>query len=239
MLQPKHSAQTSAAQTAVAELQQRISEMQPQRLGERALPTHPGLAPLLPGGSLRQGASYAVLGSRSLALATVAEASASGSWCGVIGCDTLGAEAAAALGVALDRCVLVPRPGPHALGFAASLAEVLEVVVLALPEGAARVSAGEVERIAAKLREHGTALVVTGAWPHVEAELSVVGTRWHGLGEGRGLLDSCELAVQSRDRRGTRQHTVRFAGGALLDPTHAPVRRLPVHRLSERRLVPR
>ncbi|QAB17590.1 hypothetical protein Leucomu_06330 [Leucobacter muris] len=207
----------------VRSLQQRITEMQPLRLDDRALPTASGLRPLLPGGSLRKGASYAVHGSTQLALALLAEVSSAGSWCGVIGCPAFGAEAAAALGVALDRCVLVPCPGPDALGIAGALSEVLTVVLLRPPQ---RVGPGEVERISARLREHGSALVAVGDWPRPESTMRVTGSRWRGLGEGHGLLEERELTVQTQDRRGTARHTVRFAGGAVADPAVPGVRRL-------------
>lgn len=204
-------------------LQQRISEMQPLRLDERALPTAAGLRPLLPGGALRRGGSYAVHGSWQLALAFLAEASAAGSWCGVIGCETLGAEAAAGLGVALDRCAVIPRPGPHAVGLAGSLAEVLTVVLL-VPHG--RVRPGDAERVSARLREHGSALVAVGDWPRTDAELRVTASRWHGLGRGGGVLSSRELSVETRDRRGVRRHAVRFEDGRVVDPERAEVHRL-------------
>ncbi len=209
--------------TTVRTLQQRISEMQPLRLDDRALPTSAGLRPLLPGGSLRKGASYAVHGSQQLALSMLSEASASGAWCGVIGCPTFGAEAATALGIALDRCILIPEPGSDAIGLSGALSEVLTVVLL-VPS--IRPRPGEVERISARLREHGTALVVAGDWPHPESSLRVTASRWRGLGAGTGALEEREIAVQSQDRRGTLRHTVRFAGGSVVDPAASSVRRL-------------
>lgn len=219
------SEQTVTEQT-VTELQQRITRLHAPRLSDSALPTHAGLAPLVPGGALQRGASYSIRGSRLLALASVTEASTAGSWCGIIGLSDFGAEAAASLGVALDRCVLVPRPGAHALGVAAALAEVLSVVVLALPPHSKQARPAETARVAAKLREHGAALVATGPWPQATATLTVTNARWHGLGEGRGLLDSCELTVRSESHGRTRRHTARVANGALVDPGHAPVHRL-------------
>ncbi|MFV0435629.1 MAG: hypothetical protein ACK5LO_16850 [Leucobacter sp.] len=208
----------------VRSLQQRITEMQPLRLDDRGLPTSEGLRPLLPGGALRRGASYAVHGSQQLALALLAAPSAAGSWCGVIGCPSFGAEAAAALGLALDRCVLIPRPGTDATGIASALSEVLSVVLLHRPPGS--VSPGSIERLSARLREHGSALVVIGDWPRCESTLSVTASRWHGLGRGHGMLEDRELAVQSRDRRGVRRHTVRFSAGAVVDPGVSPLLRL-------------
>ncbi|WP_336659709.1 hypothetical protein [Leucobacter sp. USHLN153] len=207
----------------VRSLQQRISEMQPVRLDERVLPTHAGLSPLLPGGGLRMGGSYAVHGSRQLALALLSEASQSGLWCGVIGDPTFGAEAAAALGISLERCVVIPDPGDDAMGLTGALAEVLTLVLLT---PTSRPSPGETERISARLREHDAALVVTGDWPRPESTLRVTQVRWQGLGQGSGLLSDRELVVQSQDRRGARHHTVHFAGGSLAEPGTAPVRRL-------------
>ena len=207
----------------VRSLQQRISEMQPLRLGERGLPTPAGLRGLLPGGALRQGASYAVHGSQQLALAFLAEASASGAWCGIIGCPGFGAEAAAGLGIALDRCVLIPDPGADALGLAGALSEILTVVLLCTRE---RPGLGDVERISARLRDHGAALIVAGDWPRIESTLRVTASSWTGLGEGHGLLADRVLTVQSEDRRGTRTHTVEFAGGAIAEPATPAVRRL-------------
>lgn len=196
----------------VRSLQQRITEMQPLRLDDRALPTAPGVAQLLPGGALRKGSSYTVHGSRQLALALLAEASATGAWCGIIGAPAFGAEAAAALGIALDRCVLIPDPGTEALGLAGALSEVLTVVFLQTSTAPRH---GDVERISARLREYGSALVVAGDWPHPESALRVTGSRWSGLGQGEGLLRDRELSVESHDRRGVHTHLVRFTDGAV------------------------
>ena len=193
-------------------LQQRITEMQPLRLEERGLPTLPGLRPLLPGGALRQGASYSVHGSLQLGLAMLAEASSAGSWCGVIGVPGFGAEAAARLGIALDRCVLIPEPGDDALGLAGLLSEILTVVLLR-PHRAP--GAGDTERISARLRDHGSALVVLGDWPRTESTLRVTGSAWSGLGRGQGLLEDRLLEVRSEDRRGIRSHRVRIADGRV------------------------
>lgn len=196
----------------VRSLQQRIAEMQPLRLDERALPTPAELRALLPGGALRAGAPTTVQGSLQLALALVSAVSASGAWCGAIGLPELGVEAAAQLGLALDRFVLVPEPGCHALGITAALGEVLTAVILRPP---GRVAPAEAARLAAKLRDRGTALVSLGPWPGAESRLRVTASRWSGLGTGHGLLDTRELSVRSDDRRGELQHTIRFADGRL------------------------
>ncbi|MHA3684611.1 hypothetical protein ACXR2W_10180 [Leucobacter sp. HY1908] len=201
------------ASLTVQSLQQRISQMQPARMPERSLPTHPGLRPLLPGGAIKAGAAYTVHGSWQLALAFLTEASASGAWCGVIGCPSFGAESAAALGVALDRCILIPQPGPDAHALAGALSEVLTITLL---HTATPTTTGSVERIAARLREHGSALIVTGAWPGAAATLDVTGSRWEGIERGFGRLHTRALTVTASSNRGpSKRHTLRFTAGAL------------------------
>ncbi|QIM16783.1 hypothetical protein G7067_10800 [Leucobacter insecticola] len=207
-----------ASVATVHTLQQRITEMQPLRLDDRALPTHPGLRQLFPGGALKKGASYAVQGSQQLALSMLSAASASGEWCGVIGCPTFSAEAATSLGIALERLILIPAPGADALALSGTLSEILTVVLLMLPT---RPSHRDVERISARLREHGTALIVAGDWPHPESSLRVTASRWRGLGTGYGLLEEREISVRTQDRRGISEHTVRFTGGRIQGPAGA------------------
>lgn len=196
----------------VRSLQRRIAEMQPMRLDERALPTPPELGGLLPGGALRAGTAITVQGSLHLALALLSAVSASGAWCGAIGLPELGLEAVARLGLDLNRFVLAPEPGAHALGIAATLSEVLAAVILAPAD---RVSPGDAARLAAKLRDRGTALIALGPWPSADSRLRVTASRWAGLGQGYGLLAAHELHVQSEDQRGTLRHTISFENGRL------------------------
>ena len=196
----------------VRSLQQRITEMQPLRLDERALPTPPELRGLLPGGALRRGSVTTVQGSLQLGLALLAAVSASGAWCGVIGVPELGIEATADLGLSLERLVLVPSPGTHGLGIAGTLSEVLSAVLIR-PSGEPRPD--EAARLAARLRDHGATLVVLGPWQGAEGNLRVTASRWSGLGFGHGMLQTHDVTVESRDRRGPMRHRVRFAGGRL------------------------
>lgn len=204
-------------------LQQRITQMQPLRLDDHTLPTAPGLQALFPGGALRKGASYSIQGSQQLALSTLTAASASGAWCGIIGYPTLGAEAAATLGIALERCILIPDVGTDGFGVCSALSEVLTILLMC-PTTSPRQS--DVGRISARLREHGAALIVTKDWPHTESTLRVIDSRWHGLEKGHGILEDQEITVRAQDRRCTTTHTVRYARGALVDMNIAPLHRL-------------
>src|SRR5438034_11728388 len=75
--------------------------------GERLLSVREPLGALLPEPGLRRGAVVVVSGSTSLVLALVAEAPTGGAWCAAAGLGSPGLGAAAELGVALGRPVLV------------------------------------------------------------------------------------------------------------------------------------
>ncbi|CAN5384068.1 hypothetical protein BH10ACT7_BH10ACT7_03520 [soil metagenome] len=185
------------ADERVAELQQRIRQMQATKLDTRRIPTHPAIAPLLPGGGLKQGAVYSVERSAMLIMALLAGPSAAGSWCAVVGVPEFGIEAAGRFGIDLDRLVLVPKPGDQWLAVTAAIADVMGVVVARPPK---RASDASVARLSARLRQRGATLLVLGAWPQSEAMLSLSHSEWHGIGEGHGHLSAREVTVTVTDR---------------------------------------
>lgn len=199
------------------ELQARIRQMQSNRLPERALPMLEGLHAVLPGG-LRAGASYSVTGSTSLALALLAGSSRAGAWCGILGLPHLGTEAAAGLGIELDRLVLVPEPGSRWLTVASAMADVLGVVVAA----PSLVTPAEASRLAARLRQRESTLIVLGPWPQADAVLHTTANIWAGLGHGHGHLTGRRLEVETTPRGGrARSRTITLlASGA--DATAQP-----------------
>ncbi|TDB66107.1 MULTISPECIES: hypothetical protein, partial [unclassified Micromonospora] len=150
--------------------------------GHRTLPVAPELTGLLPYRGLRRGSTIAVSASRprrsggtSLVLALLAEASRAGSWCAVVGVPTLGAGAAAELGIALDRLALVPDPGPEWPTVVAALIDGVDVVVTAVPQA---VSASVAGRLAARARQRGCVLVPYGRWDGADVTLQVVRGVW-------------------------------------------------------------
>jgi hypothetical protein len=165
----------------------------------------PELRNLLPGRGLRRGATVAVstgrpswpTGATSLVLALLAQASRTGSWCAVVGVPSLGAVAAAEVGIALDRLALIPNPGPEWPTVVAALIDGVDVVVLGVPGPVAGPLAG---RLAARARQRGSVLIPYGTWGGADVTLEAERGVWHGLGAGRGRLRCRQLTILARGR---------------------------------------
>lgn len=190
-----------------SELQARIRGMQRAALDTRALPTHPALGELLPGGALAAGGVYAVDNSTTLALGLLQGPSAAGSWCAVVGVPDLGVEAAAGLGLDLERLVLVPHPGEQWLPVVSALVDVVTVVLVKPPTRTGRAPIGDAaaSRLAARLRQREAVLVSLGggsaqSWPHTDARLTVTESDWAGIGSGFGHLTARQVTVSSASR---------------------------------------
>lgn len=179
-------------ETTVQELRERIRRLQTPRLDTRSLPTHPAIARLLPGGALREGATYSVDRSLSLLMLLLAAPSAAGAWCGVVGVPEFGIEAAAGFGIALERLVLVPHPGDQWLAVTAAVADAMSLIVTRPPR---RASEASVARLSARLRKRGATMLVLGGWPQSEAMLSITESAWTGIGSGHGHLGTREATV--------------------------------------------
>lgn len=216
--QAAYDAPTGVTDTVQA-LRARIERVQGRRLDAPVLPVHPVWERLLPEGGLRPGAVYSLDSSSTLLLALLAGPSRAGHWCAAIGMPELGAEAAEDLGVDLARLVLIPDAGRRWLAVAATVAEVMPVVAVRPP---GRVSDGEISRLAARLRDRGSALLVQGSWPQSDAMLTLTEPEWSGVGEGHGYLAAREVTVTVSSRRWPLPRRARLAlpadGGALGTP---------------------
>lgn len=218
----------------VQALQARIDALQRTRLDTRLMPTHEALADLLPDGGLREGAVYALSPSSTLVMALLLGPSQAGSWCAVIGMPEFGVEAAEGLGLDLDRLVLVPHPGDQWLAVASTLADALGIVVVR-PGRAA--SDGAVAKLAGRLRERGSTLLVVGPWPQAQAMISITASEWSGLGEGHGVLAERHVTLTVTSRRDPRPRS----GQLLLPDAEQGIRRIDppaLHRARERWAVP-
>ena len=174
----------------------------------RLLPVPPALAPLFPDGALRRGTTTTVSGlpghgATTLALALLAAASQSGSWCAAVGLADPGVVAAAELGIDLRRVVFVPHPGT---GWAEAAGDLLPGVdvVLVHPPGRARQTAAR--HLVARARERQAALVVlvehASAWPEGgDLALTVGAVEWEGVGRGHGHLRGRRAEVKVSGRR--------------------------------------
>lgn len=191
---------SSAVQTApdLADLRARVRRLESASTAVARVPVPPQLTSAFPHG-LRAGATYSVIGSLTLATALLAESSQQGTWCGVVGLPDFGVEAAARMGVDLDRLILVPAAGEQWASVIAALTEVVPVI-LAQP---ARVAPHEVARLNARLRERGSTLLLTDAWPQATATLQVTTQGWEGLGMGHGHLTRRRLRIEVTHRGST------------------------------------
>jgi hypothetical protein len=171
------------------------------------LPVREPLGSLFPLGGLQRG-SVTVIGpsapgATSLALELLAGASEEGHFCAAVGLPGLGLVAAAERGIALDRLLLVPRPGPSPR-WQQVLAALFEAVPLVLfsPDGSIRT--GESRKVAARAKKKGVALLVLdkkGHWQEpVDLSCRVTGSSWSGLGQGHGLLRERNLVVELSGR---------------------------------------
>lgn len=176
---------------------------------DRCLPVLPALEALVPGRGLRRGATVGVgaapgvAGATSLALALAAGASQAGSWVAAIGLGSLGLVAAAELGVALERLVLVADPGRDREGWApvvGALVDGFDVVLVAAPE---RFRPADARRLVARVRERGAVLVAVGGdlpGERSPLRLTVTAARWEGLGDGWGHLEGRRMTVEAGGR---------------------------------------
>ena len=171
----------------VEQLRERVAAMERRPAGE-PIPTLAGLGEVLP---MQAGASYAV-DSASLALALAAGASRAGEWVGFAGWADFGAEAAAEVGISLDRTVLVPDPGEHWIEVTAALVDVLRVVVLRPPASVSERTAGVLD---ARLRTRSAVLVVQGDWPRASARVRTEQSWWSGPADGDGRLEERRARV--------------------------------------------
>lgn len=168
---------------------------------EHVLPVLEPFQPLLTEG-LRRGSTVEVGDATSLALALIAGPSAAGSWAAAVGVSNLGLAAAAELGVALDRFVVIAEPPRAAWAtVVATLVDALDVVVV---RARYRIGGNDARRLVARARERGAVLVVLGdGWPEApDVRLQITRAEWHGIGDGHGHLQARRVTVESGGRRG-------------------------------------
>ncbi|MEP6852879.1 MAG: hypothetical protein ABJA87_09515 [bacterium] len=164
------------------------------------LPVAPALETVLPDG-LRRGSTVAVRGSVSLLLALLGGPSGAGAWCALVGLPSISAEAAVEYGVDLSRLALVPAPGPGWLTAVGALLDAVDIVAVRPP---ARVTDGDLRRLAARTRGRAAVLMPylgDGVhWPRADVEVGLSAGQWAGVGSGHGRLRARAVTVTARGR---------------------------------------
>ncbi|MBO0850647.1 MAG: hypothetical protein J2P20_14395 [Pseudonocardia sp.] len=155
------------------------------------LPVAGPLRSALPNGGLRRGSTISVRSSMSLLLALMAEASAEGAWCALVGLPAVGLVAAEEAGLALERVALVPCPGADLVAVTSALLDGLDLVAVA---GVDRMRADDRRRLAARARHRDAVLLPVGRWPGADLEVGAVAGRWHGLADGGAGRLRCRQA---------------------------------------------
>ncbi len=190
-----------------------VEQIRPTVLArEQRLPVVSALETLIPGGGLRRGSTLATDGPAaiSLALAAASAASQDGAWVAAVGFPSLGLLAAAELGIALERFVLVASPdteiGPdnEETAWAAAVAALVDAFEVVLVQATHRVKARDGRRLAARARERGAVLVQVGSagWTEgADVTLEVTEACWEGLADGHGHLRSRRVTVVGGGRR--------------------------------------
>ncbi|WP_147917672.1 hypothetical protein [Ruania zhangjianzhongii] len=185
---------TAAGESAALDRAEPMQTVDPELL----LPVPAALSGLFPEGGLRRGSTVQVSGGMSVLLALAAAAMAEESWCALVDLPDAGLAAAAGLGLALPRVVVVPRPGPDAPVVLATVADGFDVVVLGRGAGLAE---RDRRSLASRLRVRGAVLLTTQAWAGADVVLQVISRSWSGIGRGDGMLRTGELELSARHRR--------------------------------------
>lgn len=182
---------------------------------DRVLPVLDPLAAVLPRGGLVRGQTAMCRGDAawSLALALAAGATRTGSWLMVVGLPSLGLAAAAEMGVALERTVVVAPPPSDQ--WAVVLAAALDGADVVLVPADAALTAADARRIQARLRTRGGVLLVvdtgdTSGTTSPDLVLTARGLGWEGIvgGDGRLVRRRVAVAVDGRRARSARAHEV-------------------------------
>ena len=174
---------------------------------QRTLPVADPLAPLLPDGALLRGRAVSCGGvaSTSLAIALASGAAAAGAWVAVVDVPWLGVEAAAELGVPLERLVRVdPPPDERRAGSWADLvAAVLDGFELVITRVPRHLGAGLARRVQTRVQARDAVLIAVGPPGPLAIDFTMDASTpvWEGVEHGWGHLRGRRVAVTSAGRR--------------------------------------
>lgn len=172
---------------------------------QRTLPLSAPLRELLGQPGLVRGQVLACTGEAApaLAVAAASEANRSGAWIAVVDLPWFGVEAAAQLGVALERLVRVDTAEPRRWAdTVAALADGFEIIVTRPP----RLSGGHLRRVRSRLQARGVVLLAlddASASNGLAPDVVLTGSRSHWLqvADDAGHLAARRLHVTVTGRR--------------------------------------
>ena len=163
---------------------------------------------------LPRGTVAVLLGARSLPLSMVAAVTAEGGHAAIVGQPDVGLLAAMEMGADLSRIAVIPEPGADPVEVAAVLIDGMDLVVLGL--GGRTVPATRARAVAARARQKGCTLLVTGGdWQGASTRLEarvcgyeITGASWGPrplTGDGAptpgcGRISRVRLAMRGRGR---------------------------------------
>lgn len=202
-----------ALSEVLAQLGERVAPIVMAR--ERTLPVAESLYGLFPERGLVRGRVMSCRGAAasSVAFSVASSALAEGAWMAVIDVETFGADAAAELGVPLERVVRVdsaPRTSSPERATAdwidvmGAAVDGFDLVVTRVPSSLrqGRIPAA-VRKLGTRVQQRGAVVLVLGEAGalRVDHTLTTQRTVWSGLGQGFGHLHRRQIDVEAAGRR--------------------------------------
>ena len=200
----------SALRDVLAELGERIKPVALAR--ERTLPVAAPFDQLLPEGLIRgQVVSCRGVAARSTALGVVRDWLVGGGWMAVIDVATFGTDAAAEIGIPLERVVHIDTGVDTDDATDTDWIDVMGAAVDGFDVVLTRVPAGlrgdrrpaAVRKLVSRLHQKGAVVVTLGAAGALTADIEIDTRRsvWSGLGDGAGHLRRRVIDVEAGGRR--------------------------------------
>lgn len=200
---------------------------------ERTMPLADVFVPLFPEGGLVRGRVISCTGAASLSIASavVRDAIVAGSWMAVVDVDTFGADAAAELGIPLERVVRI-QSAPESesqlehrglehrwVDVMGAAVDGFDIVVTRVPDGlCGDHRPASVRKLASRLVQRGAVVVTIGEAGVLacDVDLATGRTVWEGLDDGAGHLRRRHISVVAGGRRipGRRSCQLTLTGSA-------------------------
>ena len=205
---------------------------------ERLLPVLEPLGSLFPERGLTRGRVVSCRGAaaHTIADATIAAAMSGGAWAAVVDLPTFGADAAAELGVPLERLVRIEATAAGRsderrladwIDVMGAAVDGFDLVVATVPAVRGEWRPAPLRKLASRIRQRGAVVVTVGDAGVLASDLvlDTATTVWEGLGAGHGHLRRRRIEIEASGRRvaGRRTATIDVtASGRVVELAAAP-----------------